>query len=119
MLPPALFRQHALLAVKMTYQGACPLLPAPCLPTGAPKIPSVRWEDVGGLADVKRAILDTGRRGGGGGLTDGRKGCRELEGFASAELPRSGPDMFVTACALAALACACHQAPRNESVLFC
>ncbi|RMZ56581.1 hypothetical protein APUTEX25_001428 [Auxenochlorella protothecoides] len=27
---------------------------------GAPKIPSVKWEDVGGLEDVKRAILDTG-----------------------------------------------------------
>ncbi|KAL6774154.1 hypothetical protein ACKKBG_A23960 [Auxenochlorella protothecoides x Auxenochlorella symbiontica] len=26
---------------------------------GAPKIPSVKWEDVGGLEDVKRAILDT------------------------------------------------------------
>ena len=26
---------------------------------GAPKIPDVRWEDVGGLEDVKRAILDT------------------------------------------------------------
>lgn len=27
---------------------------------GAPKIPDVKWEDVGGLEDVKRAILDTG-----------------------------------------------------------
>ncbi len=27
---------------------------------GAPKIPSVKWEDVGGLEDVKRAVLDTG-----------------------------------------------------------
>jgi len=27
---------------------------------GAPKIPSVRWDDVGGLEDAKRAILDTG-----------------------------------------------------------
>lgn len=26
---------------------------------GAPKIPSVKWEDVGGLADVKAEILDT------------------------------------------------------------
>ncbi|GAB4819620.1 hypothetical protein N2152v2_006666 [Parachlorella kessleri] len=26
---------------------------------GAPKIPSVKWEDVGGLEDVKRAVLDT------------------------------------------------------------
>eukprot|EP00850_Spirogloea_muscicola_P015062 SM000112S24004 [mRNA] locus=s112:310469:316356:+ [translate_table: standard] len=26
---------------------------------GAPKVPDVRWEDVGGLEDVKRAILDT------------------------------------------------------------
>lgn len=26
---------------------------------GAPKIPSVAWEDVGGLADVKNDILDT------------------------------------------------------------
>lgn len=26
---------------------------------GAPKIPSVKWEDVGGLAEVKAAILDT------------------------------------------------------------
>jgi len=26
---------------------------------GAPKIPSVRWEDVGGMADVKAEILDT------------------------------------------------------------
>ncbi len=26
---------------------------------GAPKIPNVRWEDVGGLEDVKQAILDT------------------------------------------------------------
>ena len=26
---------------------------------GAPRIPSVRWEDVGGLEDVKRCILDT------------------------------------------------------------
>lgn len=27
---------------------------------GAPKIPNVRWDDVGGLEDAKRAILDTG-----------------------------------------------------------
>lgn len=26
---------------------------------GTPKVPSVKWEDVGGLEDVKRAILDT------------------------------------------------------------
>eukprot|EP00899_Mesostigma_viride_P024542 jgi/Mesvir1/5272/Mv15383-RA.2 len=26
---------------------------------GAPKVPNVKWEDVGGLQDVKRAILDT------------------------------------------------------------
>jgi SpoVK/Ycf46/Vps4 family AAA+-type ATPase len=26
---------------------------------GAPQVPDVRWEDVGGLEDVKRAILDT------------------------------------------------------------
>ena len=26
---------------------------------GAPKIPSVRWEDVGGLASVKKEILET------------------------------------------------------------
>ena len=26
---------------------------------GAPKIPSVKWEDVGGLLDVKADILDT------------------------------------------------------------
>ncbi|MCO5581336.1 hypothetical protein L7F22_035217 [Adiantum nelumboides] len=26
---------------------------------GAPKVPSVKWEDVGGLEDVKEAILDT------------------------------------------------------------
>eukprot|EP00250_Pteridium_aquilinum_P012046 c20475_g1_i1 orf=236-3310(-) len=26
---------------------------------GAPKVPSVKWEDVGGLEDVKKAILDT------------------------------------------------------------
>jgi peroxin-6 len=27
---------------------------------GAPSIPSVHWEDVGGMQDIKRAILDTG-----------------------------------------------------------
>jgi hypothetical protein len=27
---------------------------------GAPRIPSVKWEDVGGLEEVKAAILDTG-----------------------------------------------------------
>ena len=26
---------------------------------GAPKIPNVQWDDVGGLADVKKDILDT------------------------------------------------------------
>lgn len=26
---------------------------------GAPKIPNVRWEDVGGLEDVKKVILET------------------------------------------------------------
>ena len=39
-----------------------PLLPPWCPAAGAPKIPSVRWEDVGGLQDIKRAILDTGGR---------------------------------------------------------
>jgi peroxin-6 len=28
---------------------------------GAPRIPDVRWEDVGGLGDVKREILETVR----------------------------------------------------------
>ena len=31
---------------------------------GAPAIPNVTWQDVGGLEDVKRAILDTGEGGG-------------------------------------------------------
>lgn len=26
---------------------------------GAPKIPNVKWEDVGGLADIKKEILET------------------------------------------------------------
>lgn len=29
------------------------------LQIGAPSVPDVRWEDVGGLASVKAAILDT------------------------------------------------------------
>lgn len=49
---------------------------------GAPQVPNVKWDDIGGLEDVKRAILDTielplrhrwgggWRRRGGGGWAD-------------------------------------------------
>lgn len=40
---------HALDAARSSYSESI----------GAPKIPNVSWEDVGGLATVKREILDT------------------------------------------------------------
>lgn len=30
-----------------------------CDQVGAPHVPDVRWDDIGGLEDVKAAILDT------------------------------------------------------------
>ena len=52
-VPPLLTRQHLGAAVEAVRQRTATDI-------GAPRIPSVRWEDVGGLHDVKRAILDTG-----------------------------------------------------------
>ncbi|KAL4420721.1 hypothetical protein ABPG75_010377 [Micractinium tetrahymenae] len=49
---PALSQEHLVAAVDAVRQRTATDI-------GAPKIPSVRWEDVGGLQDIKRAILDT------------------------------------------------------------
>jgi hypothetical protein len=51
--PPLVGRQH----VSEALEG---VRARTATDIGAPKIPNVRWEDVGGLEDVKRAILDTG-----------------------------------------------------------
>jgi hypothetical protein len=50
---PALAQRHLSAAIEAVRQRTATDI-------GAPRIPSVRWEDVGGLQDVKRAILDTG-----------------------------------------------------------